>query len=219
MIIISFLDTGKHVFSQPERELIREVATANEHSVRRLLPQLINRIELTVKAGSITIPGISMIGATRGRKGRVICTIDPVCLQGTSATVQSQLRPLLFHELNHVVRKQGQSREALTQRTLLDFVVSEGLATVFERDQGGGHPPWGQYPQEVQEWVEEMIALPANASHQQWMFQHSDGRRWIGYKAGTYLVDRAVEAAGLSSSVDLVEVPTAKVFELAGFEI
>ena len=219
MVIISFLDTGKHVFSQPERELIQEVATASEHSVRWLLPQLIDRIELTVKAGSITIPGISMIGATKGKKGRVICTIDPVCVKGTLATVRSQLRPLLFHELNHVMRKQGQSKEALTQRTLLDFVVSEGLATVFERDEEGGHPPWGQYPQEVQEWVEEMIALPANASPQQWMFQHSDGRRWIGYKAGTYLVDRAVEAAGLSSSADLVEAPTVRIFELAGFEI
>lgn len=218
MIVTSFSDTDEHIFSQAERELIREVAIASEYSVRMLLPRLIDRIELTVKAGAIALPEIGAIGATIGRKGRVVCTVDPACAQGMLAMVQSQLRPMLFHELNHVMRKQGQSKLALSQRTLLDFAASEGLATTFERDEGGGHPPWGQYPPEVHRWVAEIMALPADAAQQPWMFRHPDGRRWIGYKAGTYLVDRAVSAARLSSSAELVEAPTARIFELAGFE-
>lgn len=219
MIVTRFSDTDESVFSAAERALIQEVATTTEYSVRMRLPHLINRIELTVKAGLITLPNIGVMGATIGRKGRVVCTVDPSCAQGTLAIVRSQLRPMLFHELNHVMRKKGQSKAALSQRTLLDFVASEGLATVFERDEGGGQPPWGQYPLEVQKWVKEIIDLPADASQQHWMFRHPDGRRWIGYKAGTYLVDQAVVAAGLSSSAELVEAPAAKIFELAGFEV
>ncbi|WP_288352357.1 hypothetical protein [uncultured Marinobacter sp.] len=31
----------------------------------------------------------------------------------------------------------------------MDGVVSEGLATVFERDVGGRKTPWGDYPEDV----------------------------------------------------------------------
>jgi uncharacterized protein YjaZ len=48
------------------------------------------------------------------------------------------------------------------------------------------------------------------------MFQHPDGRRWIGYRAGTLIVDRAIAASGASSAA-LVRVPTADILALAGF--
>jgi hypothetical protein len=46
------------------------------------------------------------------------------------------------------------------------------------------------------------------------MFQHPDGRRWIAYKVGTYLVDRAIAASG-KSSAELVLTPTREVLEMA----
>ena len=99
----------------------------------------------------------------------------------------------------------------------MDTVVSEGMATAFERDFAGNKPLWGEYPEDVESWVEELLDLPMSAygSYPQWMLQHPDGRRWIGYRAGTYIVDEAMLASGLSAA-DLVLAPTAEVLKLAG---
>ena len=52
----------------------------------------------------------------------------------------------------------------------------------------------------------------------QWMFRHPDGRRWIGYRAGTYIADRAIAASGLSAA-QLVLVPTDEILEMAGVDM
>jgi uncharacterized protein YjaZ len=98
--------------------------------------------------------------------------------------------------------------------TFMDGVVAEGLATAFERDAAGRRPPWGRYPLEVERWVEELRALPVTAHYPTWMFQHPDGRRWIGYRAGTYIADRAIIASGRSAA-DLVATSTADVLNAA----
>lgn len=218
MIVIEFVDTADYTFPSAERHFIQGVTNAAETSVRTLLPQLKDRIEMTVKTGSKVIPTTGEMGAAVGQKSHVIWTVDPSRSEGLLGIAKTHLRPMLFHELNHVVRKQGQSKAALSQRTILDFVASEGLATAFERDEGGRQPPWGQYPPEAQSWVYELIALPPDASFHHWMFRHPDGRRWIGYRAGTYVVDQAVKVSGLSPS-ELVEMPTKEIFKLASFPL
>ena len=60
------------------------------------------------------------------------------------------------------------------------------------------------------------MALPITADYAEWMFRHPDGRRWIGYRAGTYIADRAMKATELSAA-ELAITPTARVLELAGF--
>ena len=67
------------------------------------------------------------------------------------------------------------------------------------------------YP--VADWVTELLALPPGEQHP-WMVRHPDGRRWIGIKAGTYLVVRAIQASG-KSVVDLVSTPTDEIIEMA----
>jgi len=125
------------------------------------------------------------------------------------AIVDSQLRPLLFHELYHAVRE-----TAVPTRSLHDFAIDEGLATVFERDFGAGKVPWGEYPPEVPQWTREFLALPENADRQQWMTKHPDGRRWIGYKVGTYLAERAIRVSGLSVT-GLASIPTEQIIAWA----
>jgi len=99
--------------------------------------------------------------------------------------------------------------------SFMDNVVSDGLATVFERDEGGRPTPWGEYPDDVREWVAELLDLPVDASYHEWMFLHPDGRRWIGYRAGTYIADKAIERSGLSSA-QLVNTSTEEVLRFAG---
>lgn len=84
----------------------------------------------------------------------------------------------------------------------------------LERDFAGVHPPWGNYPADADQWVEQLRALPDTVERKPWLFGHPDGRRWIAHKAGTYLVDRAVRASGKSPS-ELVTRPTEEILELA----
>ena len=89
------------------------------------------------------------------------------------------------------------------------------MATAFERDYAGSSPPWGVYPVEVSDWAKELLARPANAEWDQSMLLHpGDGRRWLGYKVGTYLVDRAMKSSG-KSSAELASTPTDDVIEMA----
>jgi hypothetical protein len=100
----------------------------------------------------------------------------------------------------------------------IDGVICEGLATAFERDFGGWSPPWGEYPAQVSEWVAELLRLPATASYRAWMFQHPDGRRWVGYREGTFIADRAIEASGRSAA-KLVGTPALEILQLAKFPL
>ena len=97
---------------------------------------------------------------------------------------------------------------------MTDVVVTEGMATAFERDVAGMPAPWGRYPPAVRDWVQELLALPTDAPPAQWMDLHPAEKRWIRYFTGTYLVDQAMKATG-KSSAELVTVPTAEVIRLA----
>ena len=92
------------------------------------------------------------------------------------AIAETHLRPTLFHELHHM------ARGPLGLDSLIDFVITEGLATAFERDFAGAAYPWSEYPDDASDWAAELLALPSSARREDWMFRHPDGRRWIGYR-------------------------------------
>jgi uncharacterized protein YjaZ len=193
-----------HTFSRSERQAIRDVAERALVDARRHLPALPSHLRLTVQAGSRVLPETGETGEI-GLPGAVYWTVDPSHEGGVIAVVNAQLRPTLLHEWYHVVRE-----AALPTESLVDRAVSEGLATAFERDVGRRATPWGAYPTEVDAWTDEFLALPEDASVRDWMHRHPDGRRWIGYKVGTRLADRARERSGLSLTA-LATVPTARI--------
>lgn len=49
------------------------------------------------------------------------------------------------------------------------------------------------------------------------MFKHPDGRRWIGYRAGVYIVDQAQRKSGLSAA-KLVNSSTYEILRVEGIE-
>jgi uncharacterized protein YjaZ len=100
----------------------------------------------------------------------------------------------------------------------MEGVVSEGLATAFARDAANEDAPWAKYPDDAERWVHELLQLPLTADYAQWMFFHPDGRPWIGYRAGTFLADRAIAASGRSAAA-LVRTDSRDVVELAGFAL
>ncbi len=198
-----------HAFTRDERRAIEEVAARAVPDVRRLLPALPSPIVVRVESGTKVIPETGET-ATAEQPDVVHWRVDASRPEGVAAIARAQLRPSLFHELHHLVR--GAAR---ADRSLRDHVIREGLADAFERDQGGGAPPpWAQYPPEVDQWAAELLALPDDTPRAVWLFEHPDGRRWIGHKVGTYLVDRATKASG-KTSAELARTPTDEIIALA----
>lgn len=214
MILPLFLDTDdQRLFPRDARAAIRKVCDATEPEVRALLPTLPATIELAAQTGSFVIPETGEAGSA-ATPVRVNWTVDPSRPGGVAAVAQAQLRFTLFHEFHHLARG-WVVRGGAPQTSFMDGVVSEGLATAFERDAGGRLPPWAQYSQEASAWVAELLELPLTAPYKQWMFRHPDGRRWIGYRAGTFIADQAI-AASRASAAELVQVPTDEILRLAG---
>jgi len=208
-IEVEFYATAGHRFTASERRAVERVARRTAIEVRRLLPALASDLVLRVEAGTRVIPETGETGSAGGTNV-VSWTVNPADNRGVRAIVNTQLRATLFHEFHHLVR---QSTIAPTEG-LVDAMITEGLATAFERDFADANPPWGAYPDDVSGWVNEVLALPPGAPTRQWMFQHPDGRRWIGYKVGTYLADRAILASGRSAA-ELVSTPAEDILRLA----
>lgn len=207
---VEFYIENGYRFAQSERHTIETIVDDVVPEVRRLLPTLPADIVLKVYPGTDVIPETGETGSTAGTN-RVFWIVNPQRAEGVSAIAKRELRGTLFHELHHLVRAQTENSLTLKAR-----VVGEGLATAFERDMAGMPAPWGKYPPEVAEWTKEILALPDDASWKQWMSRHPDGRRWVGFKVGTYLADQAMRSSK-KSAAELVNTPTAEVLRLAGF--
>jgi hypothetical protein len=197
---------SRHVFSHAERKAIQDIADAAVRDVRVVLPALPKSLRLIVRPGKDVIAETGE-NATAVLPASVYWTFDPD--RDVLSTIRAELRPTLFHEFHHLARMTH-----LPTRSLMDAVVTEGLATAFERDFGKANPPWGIAPPEATDWLRELLLQPEMAEREPWLFQHPDGRRWIGIRVGTFLVDRASKAAGRSAA-EMVALPTDEILRLA----
>jgi uncharacterized protein YjaZ len=205
---VKFLRSETYTFASSERLLIEQITRATIKEVRALLPGLPESIQLTVRPGTAVIPETGEV-ADAMPPDAIMWTVDPGQHGGVSAITRQWLRAMLFHELHHLARY-----PAGHPQSIVDRAVFEGMATAFERDFAAVRPPWGAYPENVEAWANELLALPPDAPAQDWMFRHPDGRRWIGYRVGTHWVDQASNKSGRSSR-DLVTTPARQVLELA----
>jgi uncharacterized protein YjaZ len=127
--------------------------------------------------------------------------------------VKANLRGVLFHEWHHLARGWGVETE--TRSRLIDAVVAEGLASAFARDATGYEPAYAVYPDDVSEWARDLMNHGSMDDYGHWMYQHADGRRWIGYRVGTWIVDRAIDASGRSAA-ELTSATADQIVEWSG---
>lgn len=212
-LTVEFAESAAESLTQDDRTLIISIAGSAHRDVLQLLPELGGPVTVTVSSGPDVIPETGEAGAALA-PGHVLWVVDPLRSASIGETAGKRLRATLFHELHHLARGYLMTGSE-SPTTILDSVVSEGLATVFAREFAGDDAPWSSYPDDVVDWVRELLVLPPDASYRDWMFDHPDGRRWIGYRAGTFVADRATAASGLSSA-DLVSASTEDVLRLAG---
>jgi hypothetical protein len=200
---------GRSLSTAEEAELQR-VADAAFREARSLLDGLPGRLTLIVKFGKDVIPETGETGAA-GYPAIVGLTLDPD--RDLLVTIRTSVRGCLLHELHHLARRSRIPNPV----ALRDRVIFEGLATAFERDTLKVSPPWAEVTPEVADWTQEILRQPESAEAEPWFERRADGRRFVGSRVGTFLVDRASNASK-KSPAQLVFAPTAEVLALAGFE-
>lgn len=119
----------------------------------------------------------------------------------------------MFHEAYHAARFRRLRHEAGT-RSWLHIALGEGLATVFARDCADAHEPCSAYePAVIAGWATELGRQGPAQDLQAYKFRHDDGREWIAFRVGTWLVDGIQQRTG-QTAADLVWTPAEELAEL-----
>ena len=206
-ITLQYRIVDEYSFSRAELAAIQAIADDTTHEVRRLLPGLPNALVLEVFPADDVIEELGYTGEEMNRT--VYWAVNPHYGEGVAPIAEAHLRAFLFQSFLSLVRYQSVEDWSRPER-----VINAGLRTVFARDFAGTTDPWTDYPPEVSDWVTEVMAGPVNAQTNPWRSRQPDGRRWIGIKAGTYLVELAIQASG-KSVVDLVSTPADEIIRMA----
>ena len=212
MLNIYFLHTDEYQFSNDLQKRIEQVVQGAEKEVRKLLPQLAEYLNFTFLPSKNVIPETGEVGRA-ANKNWIQIALNPWHERPIEEIVDAEIRRTVFHEANHLVRMKAIEWGG----TLIADAIFEGLGTVFERDFAGSKPKWGEYDTAViRDWTEEVLSLDSEkANRQHWFFDHPDGRRWIAYKVGTYVVDQAIKNNPNENAATLVDRPADDILKRA----
>ena len=94
------------------------------------------------------------------------------------------------------------------------YTLMEETGDSVARDYADYMAPWSKYPDNIADWVQEIIDKNDQFNGQDYRFKHADGRRWIAYKVGTYIVDQAIKNSG-QSVIELSQLDCTEVLKLA----
>ncbi len=144
--VIEYREIG-YRFSGEQRRTIGCIARGAAAEARQLLTALPERIVLRVDADD-NVSEMTNAAGTAVAPHRIYWSVDPDRGGGVVATAEKHLRPMLLHELHHLVRD-----AAIRRASLMDHVISEGMASAFERDHAGARYPFSEYPDDVAAWV------------------------------------------------------------------
>lgn len=133
---------------------------------------------------------------------------------GLDKAIAEGLIATLYHEFHHLVRGWTVEQNEFLP-SIPNAAVNEGLAVVFAEQMSGVRESWLDYPDNVAQWLDEILELPLRSNYQQWMMgTHPDGRKYVGYRVGNYVIESALKHSHLSIS-ELTFKPVAELIELA----
>lgn len=113
--------------------------------------------------------------------------IDPTKPNLIPKIAESSFPANIYHEMHHARRmiKVGFGQ------SLLEVVISEGLATVFAEEMFGKFKaPWGKYSKsEIEQLIKifDINKLDKKINYEEWFLGHGKPH-WLGYKVGTYII-------------------------------
>lgn len=152
-----------------------------------------------VDAPDECIPEWGLGGSTYGPRS-IVLAVDP-----DHGIEGEHVFSTLVHEIHHAMRWRGPGCGS----TLVERLVSEGLAQTFEAECSGVVPLYA-----AGEVTQEQLALAVGAFDEEpvdegrWFFGAGDLPRWFGYRFGYQLVSERVAALG-SDAAALVNEPAA----------
>jgi len=146
----------------------------------------------------------------------LIVQFDPRLPYGKETFIKNFSNTVL-HECNHAARYAWLFSQRVFEPTIMYAGIHEGLATAFERDYGSADPLYGEYKDDttMRKWLRELRQADKNGeSWKEWGFTRKDGRRWVGYKVGTWIVDRAKEKSN-KNVIELTTILSKDILKLA----
>lgn len=191
---------GAGAFTPKEKEHIKEQIHTSEKEIRNLLPNLPDSITVTIE---IVDWNLDMVGGVTGRTEtnsppHVAIQISSTFPDGIIAMADNALRRTVFHEFHHLHRGWA-IQDNVYGPGIATAAVNEGLAVVFSEEYANLGVLEADTPPEesiADAWMKEILELPINAEYRKWMFEHPDGRLAIGYRAGNFLIRRAMGKSG-----------------------
>ncbi|MFC2148041.1 DUF2268 domain-containing putative Zn-dependent protease [Bacteroidota bacterium] len=206
-------------FTESQKVFIRKVISHSEEEVRNLLPNLPDSIKVIVENVDWNL---DIVGGVTGRTETnspplVRIQISNKYQGGIVVAANSALKSTIFHEFHHLSRGWA-IQDNKFGPGISNAMVNEGLAVAFTEIYTGNIIDVNSYPEEADKWVEEILALPLDASYAQWvMGEHPDGRTYIGYRTGNFLARRAMNISG-KSILELSNLMPNEIIKLAGYE-
>lgn len=182
-------------------------------TTKALLPTLSDHLNVVIRPNETGIIPEYGTGARTHDAEFIEIWFDKNVPHGAKKTLES-LRQTVFHETNHAARWSSIPEDY----RLIEGAIFEGLATVFEREYAGYKPLYGAYEDDatMHEWLHEIQAAKEDWGQRDALFfDHPDGRRWIAYKSGTWIIDHAIKNSG-KSIVELTVLPADNIMHLAG---
>ena len=209
MLTVHFLDSDQYTFSPEDRRSIEDIAIPAEQRLRALLP-LVPSLHLLVEPSEVVL-----------RTGDNASTLAPHLIRwmadpslGVADVARRHLPAALSHEAFHAARFRQLPPE-VDGGCWEHIAIAEGLATAFARDNFAAEEPWSDYPVDVIEsWAAELFSQPLDdQSVYEWKFSHPDGRTFVAFRVGTWLVDLACTHAGREPA-DFVWVPAQEILTM-----
>jgi hypothetical protein len=205
-----WIEAEQHGFDQ--KSAIEAIETGLTET-QRLLPTLSNNLNIVVRPHIEGIIPEYGTGARTWDAEFIEIWFDKTIPHGAKKTLESMYQTV-FHEGNHAARWNNIDEDY----RLLESAVFEGLATVFEREYAGHQPLYAIYENDakMKSWLDEIISAGSDWDKREALFfNHEDGRRWIGYKTGTWLIDTAIKKSS-KSVMELTTMHADDVIQLAG---
>lgn len=217
-IKVHFDESGKNLTDADKTE-IKQVIISQAKEVATVLEGLPARVVIEVQIidrDLQTVDGVTGWTNEHDPVGKMVALISGVYPGGVVQATKVGMKTLIFHEFHHLTRGWSIHQNEYEQG-IDNAIINEGLAVVFAEEYVGVRHEVNAYSDEAQEWVEEILELPKDANYSDWVSgEHPDGRKFIGYRTGNYVIRKAMERSG-KSVLELSALSPKEIFKLAGY--